>query len=933
MLPKPRFRPEGLGAGGKRALAAIGAALLVSACSPSPESMIDSAKSYLAKNDLNAASIQLKNALQDNGNLAEARFLLGQVNLRQGNVAGAVKELQRAAELGYPAVETTPLLARALVLSGEHDRVIKSYASAQLDSPQAQAKLAAALGGAYLGKGDLAAARRAFEAALNLDAEESDARVGLARTKLAGGAVAEARADAEAALARDAKSAEAYIVLADAALMEGRPADAAKALESALQQRPDNVGYHFALISLLFRQDDGEAAAAKLARMAEVAPNHPFTRYLQAFHKYRNNQLKEARDDVMLALKSAPDFLPAHLLAGTVLMRLNDNEQARSHLNKVLERAPNQALARRLLVASYLSSGQAARAMEALQPLLSEANPDAGLLSLAGQVYMASGDADKAETFFARLTTLAPESAQARAQLGAARFATGAADRAFDDLEAASALDPTNARADVALVLAYLGRRQFAEALAAHAKLEAKQPDNPQTHNLKGVVLAGANDPAKARAAFEKALELKPDFLPAVANLIRLDLADKKPDAARARMEKAMQAAPKNADVLLAYAELQNTLGDPSEAVAATIEQAIKLDPNALAPQLALVRYHLQKREAATALPLVQKLAAAHPNNPQVLDVLGRSLVATGDLPQAVNVFTRLIAQQPQAAGPLVTLADAHRLRKDNTSAEQALRKALDIQPNLLEAQQRLIALLVERKASREALALAKTVQKQRASSSIGYVLEGDIQYAGEKWNDAVLAYKHGLEREKTGEGVRKVHTALLKAGKRGEADKLAADWLRGEPKDTVMRGYLSEFALSEKRYQDALGHLQVLHEQMPKNPLVMNNLAWTASQVDGALALKYADEALALAPDNAAVLDTVGMIQVEHGQPDKGLPYLVRAVGLAPDAAPLRFNLARAYVKVGRKDDARKELDILMPKLQQGTPLYGEATTLMKSL
>ena len=64
-------------------------AFLLAACGASTESMVTSAKEYIAKNDRNAASIQLKNALQKDANLGEARFLLGKINYEQGDYAGA----------------------------------------------------------------------------------------------------------------------------------------------------------------------------------------------------------------------------------------------------------------------------------------------------------------------------------------------------------------------------------------------------------------------------------------------------------------------------------------------------------------------------------------------------------------------------------------------------------------------------------------------------------------------------------------------------------------------------------------------------------------------------------------------------------------------------------------------------------------------------
>lgn len=68
------------------------------------------------------------------------------------------------------------------------------------------------------------------------------------------------------------------------------------------------------------------------------------------------------------------------------------------------------------------------------------------------------------------------------------------------------------------------------------------------------------------------------------------------------------------------------------------------------------------------------------------------------------------------------------------------------------------------------------------------------------------------------------------------------------------------------------------------------------------------------LAPDNPAILDTLGVIQVDRGQTDKGLGHPQRAVSLAPELA-LRLNLAKSYARAGRKDEARKELDALLPR------------------
>ncbi|MDO9597790.1 MAG: PEP-CTERM system TPR-repeat protein PrsT [Azoarcus sp.] len=908
-------------------------ALLLAGCTDSPEAMVDSAKAYLAKNDINAASIQLKNALQENGNLAEGRFLLGKINLEQGNVPGAVKELQRAAELGYPADQVTPLLASALVRSAEFDRVLKDYGDTTLGDPVAQGQLLSAIGDARFAKADVAGARSAFEAALAVSPDNGLARVGLGRAKLFSGDAPGAQAEAEAAIAGQAELGEAHALLADTMLAQGKPEEAIKALEAAVRARPDSVSYHFALISLQLRQNDFDAAAKQLEAMKKVAPKHPSTRYVQAFLDFRNNRNAEAREGVMEVVKNAPDFLPGQLLAGSVLMRLNEHVVARTHLATVLARAPGQPLARRLMAASHLASGEASRALEMIQPLLAAQNQDAALQGLAGQIYLANGDLEKAEAYFEKSAAAAPDDASARTRLGVARLAGGDAEGAFADLEAASRLDETSGQADLAMILAYMRRSEFDKALEAQKTLEGKQPDNPQTHNLKGGILLAKKDPAGARAAFERAVELKPDFLAAQVNLARLDLADKTPDAAKARFEGIIKQNPKNVDALLAYADLQNSTGSSAAEVLATLERAAEAGPGLLPPRLALIQHHLRQRDPAKAMTVAQQAVAAEPNDPRAVEALARVQLASGQTQQAIASLNKLAGLLPQSPAPLLALSDAQRQAKDDAAAEQSLRKALALKGDLLEAQQRLVGVQVARGNRDNALATAKSIQKQRPTAAIGYSLEGDVLGSAGRWPEAATAYRKALDRGKSGELVIKLHSALMRTERKADADKLMKDWLSAEPKDLAARGYVAERALAEKRYADALKMFREMNELAPGNALVLNNLAWTAAAAKDGQALTYAEQALALAPDNPVVLDTVGVIQVDGGQSDKGLANLVRAVSLAPDLAPLRLNLAKAYAKLERKADARKELEILMPKVQAGTPVHTEAEALLKTL
>ncbi|TVT57296.1 MAG: PEP-CTERM system TPR-repeat protein PrsT [Azoarcus sp. PHD] len=917
----------------RNAVTVLVSAVLLAGCGDSPEAMLESAKGYIAKDDLNAAVIQLKNALQEDGSLAEGRYLLGKINLEQGDMLGAVKEFERALQYGYANEKVTPLLARALLGSAEVDRVLKEFGATTLNDNKAQAELLGVLGDAHLAKADVQKARKAFESALELNPEDDLARVGLGRAKLFSGDAGGALAEAESVIARRADLAEAQVLLADVMMVQGNQEAAVAALKAAVKAKPDSVSHNFALVSLMLRQNDFEGAAIQLEAMKKIAPKHPSTRYVQAFLDFRNGRLPEARDEILEVVKNAPEFLPARLLAGSVLVRMNEHTQARPHLSMVVAGAPRQTLARRLLAASHLATGEASRALEIIQPLLASPGQDAALAGLVGQIYLAMGDYDRAEVFLARSAQGAPDDARARTRLGVARLAGGDVARAYADLEAASALDESSGQADLALILAHMRRGEFDRALDAQKVLEQKQPNSAQTYNLKGGILLAKRDVAGARLAFDKALELQPGFLAAAINLGRLDLAEKKPEVAKARFERIIKATPENVEAWLAYADLQSATGSDPKEVLTSLERAAAAGPGLLPPQLALIQHFLRVREPAKAMTIALQASTAHASDPRAIEALARVQMAAGETQQAIASLNKLSSFAPRSPGPLVLLSDAQRQGKDDSAAEQSLLKALALKPDLLEAQQRLFAIQASRGDRDAALQTAKTVQKQQPTVAAGYVLEGDVLVSSGRWAEAAAAYRKAMDRGTSGELVNKLHSALMRSSRKAEADKVMSDWLSSEPNDLVARGYMAERALGEKRYGDALQLFRAMNELSPGNALILNNLAWTAAAAKDGQALTYAEQALSAAPDNPVVLDTIGMIQVDAGQIEKGVANLERAVSLAPDIATLRLNLAKTYARLDRKADAKKMLQALLPKLEAGSPIQAEAAELLKAL
>ena len=101
---------------------------LVTGCdlftSRSAEEHYQSAREYAEKGDLRASVIELKNALQKDPGLREARFSLGRAYLVLGDGRAATKELERAAELGVAEDRVREPLLRARLAAGDYQTAL-----------------------------------------------------------------------------------------------------------------------------------------------------------------------------------------------------------------------------------------------------------------------------------------------------------------------------------------------------------------------------------------------------------------------------------------------------------------------------------------------------------------------------------------------------------------------------------------------------------------------------------------------------------------------------------------------------------------------------------------------------------------------------------------------------------------------------------------
>ncbi len=889
-------------------------AMLLAACGrDSSDDLVKSAREYLAKGDSNSAVIQLRNALQKAPENAEARYLLGKTLVERRDFAGAVKELRKALELGYPQDQTLPALATAMIDDGDAKEMVAEFGKTKLASPDAEAALKTTIGDALLSLGKPEEAKAAFSAATAAKPDFAKALLGIATLQAGNGDIPGAQKIVDDLLARSPPPPEAYLLKARLLVADNQRDAAVSLLQKAVEAQPDYLAARYDLVSLLIAKGDLDLASAQVGAIRKVSKQDGRAYYFEAFIAARRGDLAAAREAIQQVLKAAPGHVPSLVLAGEIEYRANQFNQAENYLRRALKGAPDAVYAQRLLAATYLRLGSPARAVEVLQQPLSRGSKDPQLLAVAGEAYLAVGDVTKAAQYFAQTAAMEPNNAAARTRLGQVRLAEGDTEGAIRDLEAASALDPNVSQADLALIANLIRKKQLDEALGAVVRLEKKQPNNPLVYNLKGIVYLTRGDPDGARANFERALQIQSDYLPAVANLAQLDRMQQKPELARKHYDKVLEKDPKNEQALLGLANLlQSMSGDPNE-IEALLKKAVTADPQAMNARAALATFYLKKGDAKQALLVAQEANAALPSDPLTLDLLGQVQLATGDATVAVATFTKLVAARPGVVEPLVRLAQALVAAKEYDRAVDKLREALTINPEFFEARREIVVIYAKSGRADQAMQEVKAVQQRRPDDARGYVLEADLLASEHKWREAEGALTAAQKRAPDdGNIAAKLHVVMTEAGNGAQADAAAEKWMRAHPKDTVVHAYLGDVALRKPDYKAAARHYQALVALQPNNIVFLNNLAWVSGELGDPKALSYAERAATLAPANAHVLDTFGTLLIKKGDLTQGVANLRKAVQLEPTQADIRLHLAKALIKTGDKAGARTELDAL---------------------
>jgi putative PEP-CTERM system TPR-repeat lipoprotein len=544
---------------------------------------------------------------------------------------------------------------------------------------------------------------------------------------------------------------------------------------------------------------------------------------------------------------------------------------------------------------------------------------------------MASGDTARGVDYLQQAAGLAPDVASIRTQLAIGQLVQGDTEGAASELESAVELDQDLMQTDLLLVMTYLKRKEFDKALDRAENMAGKLPESPVPQNLIGAAQLGKGDPAAARGAFETAIRLQPDFLPAYLNLAQLDRQAGNNAAARARYTDVLTHDKANLKALLALAAMAEGEGQHAEA-GEWLEQARQAHPEDIRTTVMLVQHYMRDGNTSAALDAARSLAIAHPQNPVALRTLSFVQLKAGEYQAAQATLKSLVKATPESAQAHYQLALVQIRLDDNPAARASLQRALELQPDYPKAQAALGRVEIAGKQLEAAGAIARDMRQARPDEAPGEELTGDILMAREDPAAAIVHYDTAYDRAPSAQLARKRFHAWRGAGDKLKAEAALQAWLSTTPEDTTSRAMLAASLQQRGEPGLAIEEYRKLLEYRPDDIVTLNNLAWLYQESGNPAALEYAERAHQLAPERPEVTDTLGWLLVQNGRTNRGLVLLQEARVKAPHIPEIHYHMAVALHRAGRSDEARKELDRLL-RTGKDFPGIEEARALHKQL
>ncbi len=863
------------------------------------------ARALLQKGDLRGANLQLRTAVRDEPDNADAHALLAQLQLAGDDPIAAEREIKRAMALKWDHAGALAVLSQAYMRQGKWQAILDDIPASGA-TPEQTAYFLMARAVAQRGLKDVAGANATLAEAERIAPQNAEIHLTAARFAVADKKPDVAMDEVDRSLALEPNRADSLQMKAQLLAAKNDRDGAIAELTSAIKAAPARSDLMVERAVLLIAANKDKEATDDINAVLAREPKTPSALFMKAVLLIRGGKFADANETLQQIDAQLPAFQRGLYFKAMVKAAVGQTAQAQDAIIAYANRNPTDLDGVRLLARIELTAKRPDVAIPFLLRAVQGGAKDPELLDLLGQAYAMDGKQDEA----ARVLQQASASSSNPAQLSrvaAARLQMGDLAGAATDLQHSIDIAPSQPAAMEALVGTAIRLGELDRAQEALDQLRKQVGDTEVVGNLSGVIKLARLDPQGALADFTATAEKFPDSVPARLNEAKVLLQLNRPNDAIPVLQGVLDKHPAQADALSLLSQILIAQKRAPEAIA-TAERARKAEPNNLGLVQGEAQIYASTKEYDKALQVLDSAKVDGKTPVALLPLLGRLQLAAGQTDAAKRTFADLVAAEPNNVTAVLSDLELLDRDKDYDAARRVADDALGRQPGNVALMQARVRIDLLDKGVDAALQEADKLRALPANMPAAATLRGGVLMGAQRYKDAAAAFGDEYRKEPSQALALALAQAQFAAGDQAGSDSTLRQWLSGHPDDAAAANALASNDIAGKRYDDAERNLNTVLKQRPSDVVALNNLAWIYQQKGDKRARELAQRAFQELP-TPEVTDTLGWILTSQGDAARALPLLEFAANARPNNASMRYHLAVALKDLNRPDDALKVL------------------------
>lgn len=526
--------------------------------------------------------------------------------------------------------------------------------------------------------------------------------------------------------------------------------------------------------------------------------------------------------------------------------------------------------------------------------------------------YMAKGEKKAAIIEFKNLLADHPDNADARRQLGQLYLETGETDAALIELKKAVEYGADEANTASSLAKVLLAKGDFAKVLDyLDPKKIPAVANNPSLIVLRGNAFAGRGMLDDAGKAYAEALKIDPKFADASIGLARLELTQRKADAAIAVLDGVLASTPGSSDALIMKADILRSKGDKSAAKDLYL-RALAADKAKVQAYLGLIGLELESEQVAEARKYLQLAQKLSPDNIYVRHLEAMILLQEKQPDQALSVVLEVLKAAPSFAAANMLAANIEFSKGLYQQSAAHLNAVLARSPNSLSARRLLAAILYKQNELEKASALLVELMERYPDDASVFALAGEVFAKKKDYAKSMAAYARASQlKPQNSDLLTKLAMSRMATG---DADKAMSDL------ESIAAGDANAFQadiilalahINKKEWKQAEAAVERLAKKQPESPLPGSLRASIAiGKNDSASARKELDGVLAKHNGFVPAAVNLARLDLQEKQPERAQKRFESLLAKDPKSISLMMAYAEFLLAINKPADAQPWLE-----------------------